>query len=336
MMEWQPNPLNRPAPGAPRIDRRRFLALATAGLAVASRSRADDSGTPAAVEKAEADARRSAEERAKGAGIGPLKVLKSAHFQALGDAPEGFLRLVLADCEDVAADFLPHFTARGFAIALPPARMTVVALADDATYGRFFGERPSLASGGRYDFKNDRLIVYDYRPARGRMGARPGPLNLLTLTHEVTHQLCFDGGIFDRDGDAPRIVVEGLATYAEPRLAGPRPTLGRRNDTRLDDLAHLRRGTPWIPIRDLIASDDAILGRQGGGPLLLAYAQSWLFAYVMMTDHGRLPGYRDYLRAIRPRRDASHRVDDATAHLGDLDRLDADLKRESVRLLKSR
>lgn len=311
------------------MNRRRFLSLSGAGmLAIARRGRADDPAKPTVVE--------TVEERLKAARIGPIKVESSAHFQAMGDAPKAFLRLVLADCEDVAADFIPHLSSKGFAIALPPGRMTVVALSDDAAYGRFFGERASLASGGRYDFKNDRLIVYDYRPARGRMGARPGALNLLTLTHEVTHQLCYGVGLFDRAGDAPRFVVEGLATYAEPRLAGPNPTLGRRNDTRLDDLAHLQRGTRWTPLKSLITSDDAILGRLGAGPLLLAYAQSWLFAYFMMTQADRVPAYRDYLRSIRPRRDPSHRLDDATAHLGDLDRLDADLKRESIRLLKSR
>lgn len=319
-----------PAP----ICRRRYLALVAAGLlAIPRRAGADVALTPPVTDE---EARKAVEERARAAGLGPFRVRNSSHFQALGDVPGGFLDLVLADCEDVAGDFVAHVNARGFAVALPSRRMTVVALSGDATYGRFLGERASLNSGGRYDFKNDRLIVYDYRPARGRMALRAGRLNLLTLTHEVTHQVCFDGGILDREGDAPRFVVEGLATYTEERPPGPRPSIGRINATRLDNLAHIQREVPWPSMKSLLADDDAILGRRGGPRLLLAYAQSWLFTYYFMRDPSRTPAYRAYLAAIRPRRDPARRLDDASEHLGDLDTLDVELRRESIRLLKSR
>ena len=67
---------------------------------------------------------------------------------------------------------------------------------------------------------------------------------------------------------------------------------------------------------------------------LLAYAESWLLVYHLMKDSARLPGFRTYLAAIRNHRDASSRLDDARAHWGDLDRLDQELRRASIRLLR--
>ena len=45
--------------------------------------------------------------------------------------------------------------------------------------------------------------------------------------------------------------------------------------------------------------------------------------------------FRDYLKAIRSRRTAGNRLDDARAHLGDLEGLDLELRVHAVRLQKS-
>src|SRR3954463_9368186 len=42
-------------------------------------------------------------------GLGPINTIRSAHYQAIGDAPEGFMKLMLGDCEQLALDFDKHF-----------------------------------------------------------------------------------------------------------------------------------------------------------------------------------------------------------------------------------
>ena len=69
--------------------------------------------------------------------------------------------------------------------------------------------------------------------------------------------------------------------------------------------------------------------------MILAYAESWLLVYHLMKEPDLLPKFRDYLKAIRPRRDPKNRLDDARAYLGDLDQLDKDLRRLSIKLLKT-
>ena len=65
---------------------------------------------------------------------------------------------------------------------------------------------------------------------------------------------------------------------------------------------------------------------------MLGYAQSWLLVRYLMKDQDTLPRFRNYLQAIAKRTRPDHRLDDAQAHLGDLDHLDRDLRRYAVRI----
>jgi hypothetical protein len=67
---------------------------------------------------------------------------------------------------------------------------------------------------------------------------------------------------------------------------------------------------------------------------LLAYAESWLMIDYLMKDRSRLPAFRAYLDAIRGRRDDAGRLEDARAHLGDLDLLNQAIRRYSIKLMK--
>ena len=123
------------------------------------------------------------------------------------------------------------------------------------------------------------------------------------------------------------------AGTGEIRKFSARTEPGQVNLTRLVDLAHKQRRHGWLPVAQILADDHPFRAvdldlRQ------LAYAESWLLVYHLMKDPARLPGFRTYLAAIRNRRDASSRLDDARAHWGDLDRLDQELRRASIRLLR--
>jgi hypothetical protein len=51
-----------------------------------------------------------------------------------------------------------------------------------------------------------------------------------------------------------------------------------------------------------------------------------------MKDQDALPRFRLYLQAIAKRNKPDHRLEDAQAHLGDLDQLDRDLRQYAVRI----
>jgi hypothetical protein len=56
--------------------------------------------------------------------------------------------------------------------------------------------------------------------------------------------------------------------------------------------------------------------------------------HALLKTPAWLPRFRAYLAAIRERRDASRRLKDAEAYLGNLDRLDHELKQHATRLIR--
>jgi hypothetical protein len=270
--------------------------------------------------------------------IGPLVTVRSAHYVAIGDAPEAFIKLILGDCEQLASDYQKHFQSHGFAVHPPERRLAVAVFRDDRSFGKFFrlpplielaGKEESYQPAGIYDRRTNTLNVFDWRnvPIKPRSAYK----NMQTLSHEGTHQLSFNTGLLNREGDTPLAIIEGLGTYGEARkIQGP-CDLGRPNLTRMDELAKLQRRMAWIPMRELLA-DDSTLRAGGSTRVSLGYAQSWLLVHYLMKDQDTLPRFRNYLQAIAKRTTPDHRLEDAQAHLGDLDHLDRDLRRYAVRI----
>ncbi len=295
-------------------------------------------GTSEVSEDADLELLRS---RLEGARIGPLHSARSKHYLAIGDAAEAFIKLILEDCEQLAADYLRHFRSRELDVRMPEHRLTAVMFRDERSFGRFLQLRaPAQAAGGGpvlqptgvYDRKTNLLQVFDWRnvPMAPRSAAR----NSETLAHEGIHQLTFNTGLLDREGDVPLCIIEGLGTYGETRKPIGPGDLGRPNLKRLDDLAKIQRQIPWIPVQELI-SDDTVLRSGKAGRVLLAYAQSWLLVHFLLKTPAQVPKFRTYLKSIAPRTTREHRLEDASAHFGDLDALDRELRRYSIRLLRS-
>ncbi|MDR3637425.1 MAG: DUF1570 domain-containing protein [Isosphaeraceae bacterium] len=307
----------------PTLSRRTWLAGA---LASAAATRAQGADEREAVE---------AEERARAKGLKPFRTLRSKHYVAVGNAPEEYLRITLLDCEDVARDFIEQFQVNGFKVAYPAKRMTAVVLEDERAYARFVPERTPHGANGIYVPKANWLVVQDFRSVpRAHSDVPVWADNLRTLSHEATHQLTYNTGLLNREGDVPRCVSEGLGLYGEIRRPRTRSLPGQLNRTRLSDLAHYRRGLGWIPLSRLI-TDESWFGAPDGGKILLSYAESWLLVHYMMADTGRAAAFRKYLEAIYGRRAGDLRLNDARTHLGDLEKLDGELKQYSVQLLKS-
>ena len=77
---------------------------------------------------------RRAEARAGRVTGRPLRRFDSAHYQAIGDASETFIKLTLSDCEQIAADYQNHFRAKGFDVKLPDRRLTVIVFVDERPF----------------------------------------------------------------------------------------------------------------------------------------------------------------------------------------------------------
>ena len=261
-----------------------------------------------------------------------VRKFHSAHYQALGDASETFIKLTLADCEQVALDYLKHYRDKGFDVRPPERRLILIVFADERPFLKYAGRvPPGLA--GFYSQRTNWLALFDFRNTP-MMTVAAGQDNRETVTHEATHQLNFNTGILERSGDAPHWISEGLAMYGERRkLRGPSEP-GQINQRRLIELAHSRRRVDWIPVANLVAEKP---NWYGGSPAqrTLGYAESWLLVYHLMTDPVRLPQLRAYLKTLRTRKDQLHRLDDARSHFGDLELLDQELRQVSVRLLRA-
>ncbi len=316
---------------APEWTRRSWLAgLAASGFAM----RRAVAAVPQAVADEEADTIRAVEARARDAGLGAFRVNRTGHYLAVGDAPDAFRERALAICEGLARDYHDHFRARGFAIEPPGRRLTVVILASSKSFAAFLDQPTGGAVGGQYDLETNRLVVFDNRGEDRVDLARAETANLVALVHEATHQLTYNTGLLNREGDVPLCVSEGLAIYAETRKPSGRSMPGQPNPQRVKALAIARKqGAEWTPLPKLLMGDALLRGEDGEPAQQSSYAQSWLLVHDLIKTPKWLPGFRAYLKAIGLRKDEAQRLDDARAHLGDLDAIDAALRKHADRLV---
>jgi hypothetical protein len=119
--------------------------------------------------------------------------------------------------------------------------------------------------------------------------------------HEVAHQLSFNCGLLNRDGDVSLWLAEGLATYCEATENGGWQGLGEPNTERLRVLWTLVKNPQQkrVPLRELIVSDawrDANNGQMG----LMGYAQSWALFKMLMDE--RPQQMKKYLERLTPGR----------------------------------
>ena len=116
------------------------------------------------------DAAEIAEVKALGtkAGLAPFSDAQSKHFLGLGDAGPVYCKNALAICEALATEFPLAFPRSRFQAELPPNRMTVITLKDDASYRALARRRQAGATvGGHYDLETNRLVVFDFRGTNG-------------------------------------------------------------------------------------------------------------------------------------------------------------------------
>jgi hypothetical protein len=250
---------------------------------------------------------------------------EKGHYLGIGDAPKKFREEALAICEIVAAEFFKHFSGKGFELTWPKEKLIVVILMGPKSYAKFEGVFIDDAIGGHFDLEENRLVMFDSRGP----GANPKEEikeqdNTLKLVHEAAHQLTFNTGLLNLKADIPLAISEGLATYCEtwrPRRQG---VIGAPNKRRFLGLQQgLDQGISWIPLKTLL-QDDKVFD-EAKPTAQVAYAESSLLASKLLKDPARLPKFRNYLAALRDKPDPARRIELATSHLGDLDRLDKEV-----------
>jgi hypothetical protein len=325
--------------GPEQLARRAWLLRATAGAAacagmgmvpVLGQAPKGPKLTPP--EEAEKE-REKAIAKVRAASSRPLNTANSERYQAIGDATLSFIKVTLGDCELIAQDYLDHYHAKGFEVKRPARRMTLIVFSEERLFLEFArkstrGVPPQAL--GYYSRAENWLVFYDIRnePAKERGAAHK---NVRTLAHEATHQLSFNTGLLNRPGDVPFAIFEGLACYSETRPLHGHSAPGEVNGSLLDELAHIQRRANWFHAAELLTKDGESFGTTVD-QTRLAYAQSWLLVYNLMKTASRLPQFKAYLKTIYPRTTKDHRLEDAQKSFGDLDRLDQELRRESIRL----
>jgi Protein of unknown function (DUF1570) len=249
----------------------------------------------------------------------------SAHYIGIGDANKAFRNEALEVCESVAAEYFKHFSAKGFQLDWPEEKLVVVVLLGPKSYAEYQGAFIDEAIGGHFDLQDNELVMFDFR-GRGANPKAPIPEqdNTLALVHETVHQLTFNTGLLELKADIPLCIIEGLATYAETWSPRRKRKIGEKNDRRLLGLTLAnKQGVKWVPISRLLAEDKLFDDEK---TQQIAYAESWLLVSKLLNSSARLPKFREYLAALREKPDPSRRVEIAAEHLGDLDKLDKEIR----------
>jgi hypothetical protein len=274
--------------------------------------------------------------------LSPSARFESKHFIAYSNAEDEFAVMRLNNCELIYDLFFEHFRKKGFKIHEPGSKLMVAVFDTQAGMDAYVGVHLPSAVFGLYHPKSNRLVVYDYgrnhdfedakkqaRAAARRIGSdldrrrfidtvnrRAAEFrteaNIGTVMHEVAHQVAFNCGIHNRDGDTPFWLAEGLATYCEATENGAWQGIGETNPERIGPLigpTHGRGG--FIKLRDLIERDDWLKDIKTA---LMAYSQSWALFKMLMEE--RPAQLRKFIELNYARKTADHRPADFAAAFG--------------------
>jgi hypothetical protein len=281
----------------------------------------------------------------------PVTRFDTKHFLALSNADDGFSAMRLNNCELIYDFFFDHFRRKGFRLREPTTKLMVAIFDSQAGFSAYVGEPMPAGVTGLYHPRTNRLLVYDFgqndvfvaqkRQAelnsrriasdldrkrevetvhRMAQEFRTGT-NIATIMHEVAHQLSFNTGMLNRDGDMPLWLAEGLACYCEATDNGAWQGIGEMNPERVQGLTlPARMNMPFIPLQELVERDEWLRGKDAARTALLGYAQSWGLFRMLMEE--RPQAMRYYLNLIYDRKTPGNRLADFLQAFGpDLGRL---------------
>jgi hypothetical protein len=257
----------------------------------------------------------------------------------LSDAEENFTELRLGNCELLYTLFWDHFRRKGITLREPRTKLMVAMFDSQEGFNAYLGRRESPVIIGYYHTLSNRFVVYDYgqnelhQALKGQAEQRARQIgsylerqrwvetvqrrahdfrsgaNISTVMHEVAHQLSFNCGMLNREGDVPFWLAEGLACYCEATDNGSWQGIGEPNSQRLRTFVTvLSNKRQLIELTELITRDDWMPGARDTQTTLLAYAQSWAL-FRMLIDE-RPNNMKTYLKLIYPRQIRDRRLAD--------------------------
>ena len=161
--------------------------------------------------------------------------------------------------------------------------------------------------------------------ARRRMRASAANADISTISHEATHQLCFNSGLLPRTVFVPVWLSEGFATFFEASRGGRWRGVGKINPHQLRQYQIAKHQGLLVPL-DRLVVQRAFLARSPAENVA-AYAQAWALTYFLVDKHPKeLAAYVSLVRNRRPGRqltDAQELSDFRTAFGPDLQRIEA-------------
>ncbi len=262
--------------------------------------------------------------------LAPMARFDSKRFSAYSNASETFTSLRLRQCEVFYDLFYNHFSKKGFSLHHPGQRLMLAIFDSPDGVDAYLGTKLSSGITGLYHPPTNRLVLYDLSENRALLEHKKKALagaakiastvdrtrfvetlerklegtvkdvNLTTTMHEAAHQLSFNCGLLNRQGDVAIWLAEGLACYCEATESGEWQAIGAANSGRIRELE--RAHGKFIPLAELINKD------WRNGPVLLGYAQSWALFRMLLQE--RPQGMKKYLEQIYPRRTPDYRLAD--------------------------
>lgn len=263
--------------------------------------------------------------------LAPVSRFDSKRFTAYSNASESFTALRLRQCEVFYDLFYNHFYSQGFAMRHPRQRLMLAVFDSPDGVDAYLGMKLPSGVTGMYHPGTNRLLLYDlsenrYLVAQKKMALEKAnkiaketqrtryidaverhmdvmvkDVNLTTTMHEAAHQLSFNCGLLNRQGDIAIWLAEGLACYCEATESAEWQAIGAPNTARIRDLA--RANGKYIPLQILVKED-----WRNGQPILLGYAQSWALFRMLLQDQPK--AMKTYLAQIHARRTPEYRMDD--------------------------
>lgn len=244
-------------------------------------------------------------------------VTRQGRFLAVGTARPDFTKRILRMAEDTSAGYMRFFSGLRLTAKNGKQALIVVVLANAGQYSRFNGQNKARNEGGHYDIDENWTVTFDHRGRSKSARADLERANVVTMIHEISHQLSFNTGLLSRDADIPMLVSEGLATMAEPSGTSTVPAFSELNRARvavMEQLIRAKRGK-WIPLKNLIENDDAF-DAPDDATVQMAYSQAWLFWDSVVRQARFREKLGPYLERVNAQRNPAKRLEDFVAAFG--------------------